>query len=160
MKTLFLDMDGVLCDFDARWLSLFGRTAKQSRDNKEFSNDWDKFVFSRQFEKLDWHETGQELLSFVQSIPGINVEMLTSSGGKKHHNSVAEQKRIWLQDHGINYLANVVPGRAIKTQYANINTILIDDTPDVIDAFNDAGGIGILHHDIEETKFRLILSLK
>jgi phosphoglycolate phosphatase-like HAD superfamily hydrolase len=159
MKTLYLDMDGVLCDFDSRWLGLFGRTPRQSRDNKEFSADWDDFIFTRQFESLDWHETGQELLSFVRSIPDINIEMLTSSGGKKHHNSVAEQKRVWLQNHGITYLANVVPGRGIKSKYANQNTILIDDTPDVIDAFNNAGGVGILHHDIEETKFKLNLAL-
>jgi pyruvate carboxylase len=85
--------------------------------------------------------------------------MLTSSGGQKFHKRVREQKIIWLTKNNINYLSNVVPNRKIKSAYANANTILIDDTPDVIDGFNRSGGTGILHHDIEETKFKLTLAL-
>lgn len=159
MKTIFLDMDGVLCDFDSHWLNLFGRTPLGSRDKKEFSGDWDTFVSTRQFENLPWHKTGQELLLFVRSLSDVKIEMLTSSGGKKHHDSVESQKRIWLKKNSIAYKPNVVPGRRIKAEYANEDTILIDDTPDVIEAFNKAGGIGILHHDIEETKLKVNLAL-
>jgi hypothetical protein len=61
----------------------------------------------------------------------------------------------WLRDHGIEYKANIVPGRKHKKEYATSETILIDDTPDVIEGFTEAGGHGILHKDVEETKVKL-----
>jgi hypothetical protein len=39
----------------------------------------------------------------------------------------------------------------LKQNYATPDSILIDDTEDVIEAFNRAGGIGILHKDASET---------
>ena len=153
---LYLDMDGVLCDFDSHWHNLFGRTPLQSRDNKEFSDDWKNFIETRQFENLPWHPNGLELLEFVRSIPDLDIEMLTSSGGQKFHNSVREQKIVWLNKNGIDYLPNVVPGRRLKSSYANASTILIDDTFDVIEAFNKAGGTGIHHVNIEDTKRQLL----
>jgi hypothetical protein len=56
-----------------------------------------------------------------------------------------------LKRHGILYTANIVPGRHLKKDYAKPDVILIDDTQDVIDDFNAAGGIGILHKDIRQT---------
>lgn len=156
MMTLYLDMDGVLCDFDSHWISLFGRTPLQSRDQKEFRDDWKNFIETRQFENLPWHSTGRELLEFVRSIPNLHIEMLTSSGGEKFHMNVREQKIVWLTKNGINYAPNVVPGRRLKSSYANASTILIDDTLDVIEAFNKAGGTGIHHTNIEDTKRQLM----
>jgi 5'(3')-deoxyribonucleotidase len=160
MKTLYLDMDGVLTDFENHWVSLFGRTALQSRDKKEFIGDWDTFIETKQFEQLPWHKTGQELLLFVRSLPNIHIEMLTSSGGKKHHDKVKSQKEVWLKTNGIAYKPNVVAGRRLKAEYATSDTILIDDTPDVIESFNKAGGIGILHYDLEVTKTKLLTALE
>jgi hypothetical protein len=81
--------------------------------------------------------------------------MLTSSGGQKHYKSVAEQKQVWLNSKGILFKANVVAGRKTKAEYAKSDTILIDDTTDVIQAFNAAGGIGILHKEIGNTLLML-----
>ena len=49
------------------------------------------------------------------------------------------------------FTANIVPGRHLKANYAKSDVILIDDTTDVIDDFNMAGGIGILHKDTAKT---------
>jgi len=68
----------------------------------------------------------------------------------------ANKKIVWLNKNGIDYLPNVVPGRRLKSSYANASTILIDDTFDVIEAFNKAGGIGIHHTNIEDTKRQLM----
>jgi phosphoserine aminotransferase len=50
---------------------------------------------------------------------------------------------------------NVVAGRKNKAGYATPNTILVDDTSDVIQAFNAAGGVGILHKEIGNTLMML-----
>ena len=41
--------------------------------------------------------------------------------------------------------------RREKSKYAGKGIILIDDTPDVIEGFDAAGGIGILHKDVGRT---------
>jgi hypothetical protein len=45
----------------------------------------------------------------------------------------------------------VVPGRKHKKDYAGPGIVLVDDTLDVIQAFNKAGGIGIHHKDLGDT---------
>jgi len=39
----------------------------------------------------------------------------------------------------------------LKAEYAESTIILVDDTPDVIDSFSNAGGIGILHNNVNVT---------
>ena len=151
---ILLDMDGVLADFEKRYQELFGRTPREARDNKEFNPDWTAFVEGGNFATLDtWKDSGK-LLSFINDLVKQNlvtVEILSSSGGKKFHEQVKEQKKKWLRSHGITYKANIVPGRKLKKNYADENSILIDDTEDVIEDFNNAGGYGILHKDVDET---------
>ena len=152
-------MDGVLCFFEKRWHELYDESPSASRGRKEFSNNWTDFCTTKQFETLDWFPGGQDLLKFIRE-QDIEVEMLTSSGGEKFHDLVAEQKKVWLKKQGIAYKPNVVPGRKHKSDYATPNSILIDDTEDIIDAFNKAGGIGILHKDAGETieKLKVLLA--
>ena len=85
----------------------------------------------------------------------VEIEMLTSSGGLKYHTEVTIQKTQWLCERGIEFKINTVPGRKLKAAYAKSTTILVDDTPDVIDSFGAAGGITILHKDVNETIAKL-----
>jgi hypothetical protein len=159
INKIYLDMDGVLCFFEKRWQELYEESPASSRNRKEFSNNWTDFCTSKQFETLDWFPGGQTLLKFIRE-QDIEVEMLTSSGGEKFHDLVAEQKKVWLKKQGIAFKPNVVPGRKHKSDYATPNSILIDDTEDIIVAFNKAGGIGILHKDAGETieKLKVLLA--
>ena len=155
VSKLYLDMDGVFCDFDRRYFELFGETPGSSRDRKNFSTNWTKFIEGENFATLDWNPGGQELLSYVRTIPDIEIEMLTSSGGIKYHSEVTIQKAQWLCERGFEYKINTVRGRKLKAEYATSTTILVDDTPDVIESFENAGGIAILHKNVNETLSKL-----
>ena len=152
---LYLDMDGVLCNFEKRFTELYGEDALGSRDRKNFTTNWPNFIMDGNFENLEWFPGGKELLEFIQNETDWDVEILSSSGGERFHSEVAVQKVTWLCNNGIPYKANIVPGRKHKTAYATPETILIDDTEDIIVNFNAAGGVGILHKDINETLAKL-----
>jgi len=58
---------------------------------------------------------------------------------------------IWLQTHGITFNPLFVPGKKHKWKYATPTSIIIDDTQSVIQQWDEAGGIGILHTDWPST---------
>ena len=165
IEKIYLDMDGVLCDFEKRFAELFGQSDEviQSKKNdlpplrnrKNFSTYWPIFIENEEFKTLEWHQGGRELLEFIKLYSDVKVEILSSSGGLKHHKLVKKQKKHWLKSKLINYKANIVPARKHKTEYATSKTILIDDTEQIIIDFNKAGGIGILHKNIDETLAKL-----
>jgi 5'(3')-deoxyribonucleotidase len=152
IKKIYLDMDGVLSDFEKKFIEYYGFLSLSKRDRKEWSKDWEDFILNKKgFEQLDVFPGSKELLNFIKKYPNIDVEILSSSGGKRFHGEVTVQKIKWLKNHGINYKANIVPGRRHKKEYATPETIMIDDTPDVISSFSAAGGEAILHKDAKET---------
>ena len=153
--TIYLDMDGVLCDFDKQYIKVNGvPPSLKNRDKKERDEKWEKFINSKSFEKLDYFKGAEILLKAINIIdddPNVNVEILSSAGGALHYDEVKAQKVKWLKDHNIPYEVNIVKHRSKKKDYATANTILIDDTDDVIAGFKSVGGHAILHKDSIKT---------
>jgi hypothetical protein len=86
------------------------------------------------------------------------VEILSSISGDKN---AARGKRIWVSrelgpDTKVN-LASNGPEKAkwVKSKY----DILIDDLPENIKKWNEAGGAGILHKNVLDTKRQLDILL-
>jgi hypothetical protein len=80
---LYLDMDGVLCNFEKRFTELYGKDALGARDRKNFTTNWPNFIMDGNFESLEWFPGGKELLDFIQNETDWEVEILSSSGGEK-----------------------------------------------------------------------------
>jgi len=162
---IYLDMDGVLANFEKRYIELF-REAPDSngqRERKEFSQNWTTFIEGKHFETLDWWHGGPELITYLSvNVPIDSVEILSSSGGNKYHDQVVEQKKKWIETFNLpeQWKVNVVAGRKKKSEFATPDSILIDDTLDVIQAFRAAGGIGIHHKDYTNTLMLLDIYLK
>jgi hypothetical protein len=154
MKTLYLDMDGVLADFNKRYTELFKQSPGDGRDRKEFTTNWPNFIQGENFTTLEKWPGCDALLAFAKDLQdnyGITVEILSSSGGEKFHSEVTAQKVKWLQKHGITFKANIVPGSGKKKSWSKTGTVLVDDTDYVINAYNEGEGVGILHTDAQKT---------
>ena len=140
MITLYLDMDGVLCNFDKAYRAY----DPQKEDRKKFRSAVLEYHI---FEDLEFMPDTQELLNYVSKLDGITIEILTSMGTFDAQQGMAAkiQKQKWLDTHNIPYKANFVRCKEEKAQYATETSILVDDSIGCISPFNAKGGHGILH---------------
>ncbi len=151
---IYLDMDGVLSDFNKRFVEIHAIDPEQVRGTFTESHQWDTFVEGGHFETLDWFPGGIELWNHLSCLH-IPVEILSSSGGHRFFNKITEQKTNWLRARDIHIPAIIVPGKKHKKKYADSTHLLIDDTPVNVTDFINAGGKGILHRSFEDTLTQL-----
>lgn len=143
-------MDGVIADFSKRYREKFRVTPEETRNNKDFNGYFKKFIDDSEFSTLELMPDAKELLHFLHELD-VPKEILSSTARPENHEMIVPQKQMWLLKHNIHYKANFVPGKSLKYKYATPNSIIIDDTHSVIDDWNKAGGIGILHTDAKST---------
>ena len=146
--TLYLDMDGVLTNFEKAYRAMWD----------EFTYDRERFreaVLGRKiFENLEWMPNGERFISGVRLLesmyPQLNVEMLTSTGTHRTEQKLAaiEQKTNWLRANGITWKPNFVCSKPEKAFYAiEASTILVDDSDGCTRPFIEKGGTAFLHRD-------------
>ena len=147
---IYLDMDGVIADFDKRYKELYKMEPKEAEDKKEFYKFFDGFIATKQFATLDLLPDAVPLLNYLSKL-NIPTEILSSTSSEKRDADIRAQKLMWLQTHNIGFKVNLVPGKRLKKDFSNANSILIDDTPVNIDQWRREGGVGILHTDTIST---------
>jgi len=143
-------MDGVIADFDKRYKELYKIAPKDADTYKTFDKFFTTFIADRQFATLDLMPDAMMLINYLSKL-NIPTEILSSTSSEKRDADIRAQKLIWLQTHNIGFKVNLVPGKRLKKDFSNANSILIDDTPVNIDQWRREGGVGILHTDTMTT---------
>jgi len=154
--TIYLDLDGVLCDFikgasDATDLPI--------RDHE----DWEK-VKDTQWKmiadigkdfwaKLNWTSDGKKLWDYVKQFrPNILSAFPQAPENKQF---AVEGKYEWIKRELRGYDNIYLVKGQDKQIYANPTSILIDDSGRNIKQWLSKGGIGILHRNANDTIRRL-----
>ena len=150
IKCIYLDMDGVIADFVKRYKELYHMEPREAEKNKKFDHYFNEFIETNQFATLDLMPGAMDAITFLRKA-SVPTQILSSTANEKRYDAISKQKMIWLQTHGITFNPIFVPGKRLKQEHAAPDRILIDDTESVIDQWNAAGGIGILHKDWKTT---------
>jgi hypothetical protein len=151
---IYLDMDGVICDFQDRYKKLFDSLPERDDKTKTFYKNFDKFIEGRNFADLNMMEGSITLIHTLEKLYeeyGIVTEILSSTASEKRHENIKQQKEEWLKTHGITFKQNFVPGKQLKYKFAEPTALIIDDTVSVIDDWRRAGGQAIWHNNVPAT---------
>ena len=157
MKThryqLFLDLDGVLADFEDGVKSATGRYPHQWNASQMWSRLRRAPHF---FAHLSWTHDGKTLWAETQH---LNPPILT---GLPHGGTwAAQQKRVWCarelgeEVNVITCLARQKIDRALEYTGVNITPIIIDDRTTHKATWEAQGGIYIVHRSTEESLIAL-----
>lgn len=159
---LYLDMDGVIANF-------YDAFAKKNGviDWKKIPNK-DKAIFDLRltdfFNTIEPYSSAYKLVSAAKYIAGDNYGICSSPLTGDEYNS-SYWKRTWLERHGfMPSIPNLIFTRN-KEQYAveridGTPNILVDDKPNNIKQWINAGGIGICYNASKDNADELIDKLK
>jgi 5'(3')-deoxyribonucleotidase len=158
---LYLDLDGVMVDFDKGYKKKNGKSILDivNSDGKAFAKS--KYLEGgiQFWADLDWIHGGKELWEAANDL-FETVCILSSTGTADPGNSriVSNGKLLWLDKNipGIDHTkVFIVNGRHLKKQFATHNAILVDDMASTIENFKLAGGLCIVH---DSNKYKKTIS--
>ena len=142
---IYLDMDGVLADFEKKAHELFGEQWKQEVE----SAGWGKFS-----QHPDIYETLEPMPDAIELYEGCcelmddrnHVQILTAIPKRAEFVNAARHKIEWARKHIDPNIRVVLGPHAQDKQYhARDRDVLIDDMERNIIQWREKGGVGVIH---------------
>ena len=156
-RIVYVDLDGVLCDFDGYFKTITGLITTQVTD-EELWNRIDSYGKSKFFEEMPWTPGGRDLWSFVTQ-NFLKVKILSALGKSDLVDKQTTQgKMAWLRKNIPSLSTSdiiLVQNKHKKKAYSKPDDIMIDDTEIVIQEWIRKGGVGILHKTARDTIAKL-----
>lgn len=152
-RVLYLDMDGVLANFDEFRLSHYGAGRIEGDAFKKAVLE-DKIF--KNLNPMPSFEALRDYAEYFQQDIG-EVYVLTSVGSMDQEVGVAsaKQKTAWLLQHDIYFKPIFVCTLEQKGFYGSKGHILVDDNTRATNAFTAAGGYGLHHTEPANTVDKL-----
>lgn len=151
MKQLFLDLDGVLADFDTAAQRLFGMSPHKAEESLGAREFWRRIVHVGKFYRdLPLMPDARQLYDAVAHLHPIILTGVPVGG--------------WAEDQKVNWVAEHFPGVKIITCRArekfvhlrHHGDILVDDTLKYRHLWEEAGGVFVHHVSAAETLRKLL----
>ena len=152
---IYCDMDGVLTDFEKRFVTLLQQEGpkyyskaviaqvtrpkhfEKLEGQEEFWKFIDQYIGLEFWSGMEWMPNGRQLWDFIQP---YGPKLLTSPS---KDDSSRLGKKLWVKDHLVPAPQVIFRFGDAKSDFANENSILIDDKPSNLVAFASKGGIAI-----------------
>ena len=154
---IYLDMDGVLADFDRGVNEMCGMNATSQNEKYDCAYDdrmWDAIrEIDHFYDKLEPMPGAKEMFDLIYSRYGDRCEILTGiPTPKRRIENAGEDKIAWMKRVLSDQVkVNIVYRREKMDYCTGPDCILIDDREKTIREWEEKGGIGILHRSAEET---------
>ncbi len=149
MTRLFIDMDGVLADFDGHYTKLFGETPEES-DKQHKSRLWNNInghmgEFFAELPKMPGVTTLLQAIRYLHSAGKVSEVYILTAAGDSTFEVVSKQKRKWLAQHiSDNYMVLTTRKGVDKAAFVQKpGDVLIDDMQKNCDAWEAAGGTAV-----------------
>ena len=150
ISKIYVDMDGVLCNFEKRYKELYGELSDKDR-RSTFKSNFDDFIATNQFARLEPMPDFHMLRNYLDTLD-VPKQILSSTAYEETFETISRQKDEWLYEHYVSWPDPIfVPGKRHKYKFATPDSIIIDDTLSVIEDWRKAGGIAIWHKDALST---------
>lgn len=150
MKQIYLDLDGVMADFDLFFVETFKKNHLVIDDEEMWNHIFSLPTFFRDLPPCPG------ALEFFESIRDLDPVILTACP-KTDYKNAAINKRNWVREHlGSDVPVLPVLGGKNKSLFMHeAGDILIDDFVSNIKHWNNLGGYGIHHKSFDETNEKL-----
>ena len=151
VKRIFVDMDGVLADFISGCSKMIGQPLKNDAEgHSEYDKRKPELTNKRLFRNLPPTVDMYELIAYIKHTH-LPWEIL-SAAGSINRELVVFDKTKWIEQYvDPSIVVTCTFNGRQKAMFAKKGSVLIDDVEDNIDAWEKAGGIGILHVSAENT---------
>lgn len=155
MKTIFVDMDGVVADFDTFASDLLGRKIGWHQSKFDLtSEEWEKLTtVDRLYYQLPLMPDATKLIAYVRSLSTrFHVQFLTAVPRRTTMPDAKADKQAWVDKYFPGMRMDIGPFSHDKQKWCSPGDILIDDRPSNIEEWMRAGGIAIYHTgDVDKT---------
>jgi 5'(3')-deoxyribonucleotidase len=159
MRTIFLDMDGVVADFDTFAEELLGREIGWGDTTQDLSaEEWLRLAsIDRLYYQLPLMPDATKLVAYVKSLSTrFQIGFLTAIPRRTTIPSARADKQAWVDKYFPGMRMDIGPFSHDKHKWCSPGDILVDDRPSNIREWNAAGGIAIYHTgDVNATIKRL-----
>lgn len=155
MKTIFVDMDGVVADFDTFASNLLGRKIGWHESKFDLTGEeWEKLkAVDRLYYQLPLMPDATKLIAYVKSLSTrFHVQFLTAVPRRTTMPDARADKQAWVDKYFPGMKMDIGPYSHDKQKWCGMGDILIDDRPSNIDEWTKVGGVAIYHTgDVDKT---------
>ena len=147
MRTIYIDMDGVVADFDSYVSALLGRPIGWGATQDLTDVEWERLAsVDRLYFQMPLMPDATKLIAYIKSLSTrFHVQFLTAVPRRSTIPSAKDDKQAWVNKYFPGMRMDIGPYSHHKQKWCKPGDILIDDRPSNIEQWTAVGGIAIYH---------------
>lgn len=147
MRRLFIDLDGVLADFDTSAKSILGMHPRSFEEEFGSNEFWSRLSGAHRF--YNNLEPYPGAYDFMEALSEFDPWVLT--GCPSNMPEAHYDKQEWVKSHFGKHIPTITTQSKYKSNFCSPSDVIVDDWPKHMEAWINKGGIWILHENFEKS---------